>query len=68
MPFEQREDWDSGFEFGDIFSGPHLTIVPCEDQPLEPKFPKCQADVRLQLNGLMCPDEQISVERMILRN
>src|SRR5437762_10914680 len=57
LPFEQREDWDPGFDFGDIFGGPHLTIVPVDDQPLEPKCPKCRADVGAQLNRLYCPDE-----------
>src|SRR5262249_32339265 len=61
LPFEQRDDWDAGFDFGDIFGGPHLTIVPVDDQPLEPKCPKCRANVGPELNRLYCPDETTSV-------
>jgi hypothetical protein len=50
LPFEAHEDWDPGFDFGDIFGGQHLTIVPVADQPLEPRRPKCQADVGSLLN------------------
>ena len=63
-PFELLENWDQGFDFGDIFSGPHLTIVPVEDQPLEPRCPTCEADLGAELNRLYCPDETTSVEKI----
>ena len=60
-PFEPDEEMEYGFDMGNIFSGPHLTIVPEDDQALEPRCPKCGTDVGTQLNELYCPDEETDV-------
>jgi len=61
LPFEQRDDWDAGFEFCVIFGGPHLTIVPGDDEPIEAQCPRCQTGVGPELSQLYRPEEAKSV-------
>ena len=67
QPFEMIEGVECGFESGNIFNGPHVTIVPEDDGALEPKCPKCQGDVSAPLNRLYVPDEQTWVDDIDFR-
>ncbi len=63
-PFKAREDWEPGFDSCVIFIYPHITIVPEDDTPLEPRCPDCLANVSQPLNKLYCPDEETQLEQI----
>jgi hypothetical protein len=63
-PFKPEEGYQCGFDYGHIFAGPHLTIVPEDDGALEPSCPSCRADLGLQLNQLLCPDETAETDKI----